>query len=137
MSHTIANINRRYRRVFLLLGVYALHLVYFQALMGVTPGTNSEAKRYKPLFAVVNKTKPQQSKPIGHPALVYYSIMLKAANIDVRALNFAPHIATHIEELFVSEFLSPVQKLVAIPVQLSHFGNVLHCCCCYLQVFLI
>jgi hypothetical protein len=59
----------------MLIGVYALHLVFLQALMQAAPSHDID-KNFKPLFAKHqnNGNKPQQT---NHPAVSYYTMLIK------------------------------------------------------------
>ncbi len=62
------------RKAIALLGVYALHLVFFQALMQATPAHNVD-NTFKPLFT--HHQKKQNPQPPNHPAVTYYTMLIK------------------------------------------------------------
>jgi hypothetical protein len=74
----------------MLLGVYALHLVFFQALMEATPIHKSN-NSFKPLFTHTNYQKKQNPQPPNHPAVTYYTMLMKqGSNIGGITNNVTP-----------------------------------------------
>ena len=67
---------KSFRKAVALFGVYALHLIFFQVLMQAAPSHNID-NSFKPLFS--NHTSQGQSSQHSskHPAVTYYSIMMK------------------------------------------------------------
>ena len=67
---------KSFRKAVALFGVYALHLICFQVLMQAAPSHNID-NSFKPLFS--NHTSKGQSSQHNskHPAVTYYSIMIK------------------------------------------------------------
>ena len=72
---------RSYRKAMLLFGVYVLHLVFFQALMQAAPNYNMDCS-FKPLFNVQQTHVNHSPSALKHPAVTYYSILVKQMNYD-------------------------------------------------------
>ena len=74
VSHIIPLSSKSIRKAIALLGVYALHLIFFQALMQATPAHNVD-NTFKPLFT--HHQKKQNPQPPNHPAVTYYTMLIK------------------------------------------------------------
>jgi hypothetical protein len=71
-------------RAFALLGVYAIHLVCFQTLMEAAP-VHEVNNSFKPFFSH-HKSTAQNNLPPSHPAVAYYTQLMKQGK-DVRGLS--------------------------------------------------
>jgi hypothetical protein len=67
--------SRSFRKAFMLVGVYALHLVFFQVLMQASPSHNLD-KSFKPLL-VRHQSNSNKTQPSNHPAVSYYTMLIK------------------------------------------------------------
>jgi hypothetical protein len=75
----------------MLLGVYALHLVFLQVLMAGTPANvhphSGAITNFKPLFH--NHDRKHNSQPVNDPAVSYYTQLMKQGKED-RVTTQAP-----------------------------------------------
>jgi len=80
MSGAVPLINKSFRKAWALVAVYVLHLVFFQVLMQASPSHNID-NTFKPLFANHSQNRNAHNpKPSHHPAVTYYSMLLKQGN---------------------------------------------------------
>ena len=115
LSRIIPLSSKSVRKAIALLGVYALHLVFFQALMQAAPAHNVD-NTFKPLFT--HNQKKQNPQPPNHPAVTYYTMLIKqgkdlgrVCNVGAPAVNETETISsysfstvTSISHLFGSGF---------------------------------
>ncbi|GEM_PF-2183264 len=70
---------RSFRKAMLLMGVYVLQLVFFQALMEAAPSYNIDSS-FKTLFTHQNNHVSHNIPGAKHPAVTYYSMLVKQGN---------------------------------------------------------
>ena len=64
----------------MLMGIYALHLIFFQALMQAAPSYNVD-NSFKTLFNPHAQSHATHNVPgAKHPAVTYYSMLVKQGN---------------------------------------------------------
>ena len=119
----------------MLIGVYALHLVFFQALMTAAP-THSLDNGFNPLF--VKHTKIVDNHlPSAHPAVTYYTMLVKQGNIGLRSCCSFSVIAPQIGDLIVTPVKVEFQSLYITPFQVMHLGDSVFKLYRLISVFLI
>ncbi|MDB5280946.1 MAG: hypothetical protein JWO06_21 [Bacteroidota bacterium] len=110
------SLSRSLRKSLLLLGVYALHLIFFQALMAAP--TQTQNKNFKPLF--INHDK--KAHAINHPAVSYCSILLKQASSEVPSFNTAAIISPTFSEIIQHPFVGTI-KTYRAHIDISHLAD--------------
>ncbi len=68
------------------MGVYVLHMVFFQALMQAAPSYNID-NSFKTLFVQNSKHVSHNIPAAKHPAVTYYSIMVKQGSAPAGVCN--------------------------------------------------
>jgi hypothetical protein len=130
----ILNISKSLRNAVLLMGIYALHLVFLQVLMTEAP-VNKSDNSFRPLFT--HTSKGPITTPNHHPAVSYYTQLIKQGTLSGRAQSEAPQIISNIAAFLfpapnpaIIEFSAPS----VIPFQLA---DDLYKRYSFFQVFLI
>ena len=108
MFQRILNISQSSRRALSLIGIYALHLVFLQLLMTETP-LNKADNSFKPLFT--HTSKSPITNPRHHPAVSYYTQLIKQGTFYGRALSEAPTIISHAVEFLIPTISSNTIEL--------------------------
>jgi hypothetical protein len=109
------------RNCFMLLGIYLMHLVCFQALMAAPVTSTESSKVFKPLF--ISNQKKINHRPHSHPAVTFSAFLFKQSLVEVRTAIQSPAIiVSDLEDLVPQTHISsviPYQSSLAI----SHIAD--------------
>jgi hypothetical protein len=99
----ISKISKPLRTAVFLISVYGLHVIFLQLLMTSHP-THEFNNDIKPLFS--NHCKKHCTPAAHHPAVSYYTQLIKAGNPDGRVVCEAPPVECHVITLEVPAVLA-------------------------------
>jgi len=121
----------------MLLGVYVLQLVFFQVLMQAAPAHNID-NTFKPLFKRAAQKK-QNPQPPNHPAVTYYTMLVKQGKDLGRVCNIvAPAVNETISYSdYSSSYFSSVVSLFVAGFGKLHPADATFKLYRLIQVFLI
>lgn len=116
MSHAATISSGSFRKAFMLLGIYMLHLVFFQALMQAAPSYNID-NSFKTLFTNKSGLKGHNTPAARHPAVTYYTKLVQQGN-DVGGCS---HIAPAVNQ--VPAVITPVILAITFHIDQIPFGR--------------
>jgi hypothetical protein len=125
-----------FRKAILLLSVYVLHLVFFQALMQAAPAHNIDSS-YKTLFSQQNNHISHSIPAAKHPAVTYYSMLIKQGNSSGNVcIRLAP-VMTECEAVVTPFFLAITYHINQTSVGQLHWADDVFKVYRLIRVFLI
>ena len=120
----------------MLLGVYVLHLVFFQALMQAAPSHNID-NSFKPLFHWQQNSVNHNGPASKHPAVTYYSILVKQSNTGVGVNNHVTPAITEAKSVVSPVLLAALYHINQTSIGQLHWADDIFKVYRLIQVFLI
>ena len=111
-----------FRKAMLLMGVYVMHLVFFQALMQAAPTYNVD-NSFKPLFIHKCSHVNHNIPAARHPAVTYYSIMVKQGNDVGGSCNQVTPFVTELIAVVTPSILSRTFHICQTSIGQLHWAD--------------
>ena len=121
----------------MLMGVYLLHLVFFQALMQAAPSYNID-NSFKTLFNTNQTKHANRSIPAAkHPAVTYYTLMAKQGNDLGEACDHITPIISERKTVVTPILLALTFQINQTSISQLHLGDDVYKVYRLINVFLI
>jgi hypothetical protein len=133
MLGSTTNNKKSHGKAMALAVIYALHLLFFQALLAA-PG-NNEVGNFKPLFTNSQKS-PVTPHKTKHPAATYYSMLIKQGNGFAHPQNESPGAFVHTIKISALQIID-TQRYIHLPFISFHPGDIFFQLYRLARVFLI